>query len=78
MFAWTLDDIRIGNIISTPISVTKCFLEVSALLDARYCPKLRSCAISRKFNNATLRKWQKTNFGTRLSPPKFFQGFYLY
>ena len=35
------------------------FFEVSALLDVRHYPKLQSCAISRKNNDATLRKWQK-------------------
>ena len=35
------------------------FLEVSALLDIRHCPKLQSCAISRKANDANLRKWQR-------------------
>ena len=34
-------------------------LEVSALLDVRHCPKLQSCAISRKTNDATLSKWEK-------------------
>ena len=32
------------------------FWEVSALLDVRHCPKLQSCAISRKSNDTTLRK----------------------
>ena len=31
------------------------FLEVSALLDVRYCHKLQSCAMSRKTNHANLR-----------------------
>ena len=51
-----LDDIRIENIISTPISATNFFLKVLALLDVRHCPKLQSCARSRKYNDATLRK----------------------
>ena len=55
-FEWTLDDIRIENIISTPISATNLFLKVLALLDVRHCPKLQSCARSRKYNDATLRK----------------------
>ena len=38
----------------------KFFLEVSALLDVRNCPKLQSCAILRKPNYANLRKWQKS------------------
>ena len=29
------------------------------LLDVRHFPKLQSCAISRKTNDPTLRKWQK-------------------
>ena len=37
----------------------KFFLEVSVLLEVRRCPKLQSCAISRKTNDANLRKWQK-------------------
>ena len=53
---WKLDDIRIEKIISAPIWATKWFLEVSALLDVGYCPKLQSCAISRKTNHPTLRK----------------------
>ena len=36
------------------------FFEASALLDVRYYPKLQSCALSRKTNDANLRKWQKT------------------
>ena len=59
-FEWTLDDIRIEKIISVPILATKFFLEVSSLLDARHCTKPQSCAISRKTNDATLRKWQIT------------------
>ena len=34
----------------------KCFFEVSALLDVSNCPKLQSYAISRKTNDAHLRK----------------------
>ena len=41
-FEWILDDIRIENIISTPIWANKCFFEVSALLDIRQCPKLQT------------------------------------
>ena len=59
-FEWKLDDIRMEKIISATILATKYFLEVSALLDIRHYPKLQSCAISRKYNNATFRKWQKT------------------
>ena len=59
-FEWKLDDIRMEKIISATILATKYFLEVSALLDIRHYPKLQSCAISRKYNDATLRKWQKT------------------
>ena len=59
-FEWKLDDIRMEKIISATILATKYFLEVSALLDIRHYPKLQSCAISRKYNNATLRKSQKT------------------
>ena len=59
-FEWKLYDIRIEKIISDPISATKLFLEVPALVAVRQCPKLQSCAISRKTNDATLRKWQKS------------------
>ena len=59
-FEWKLYDIRIEKIISDPISATKLFLEVPALVVVRHCPKLQSCAISRKSNDATLRKWQKS------------------
>ena len=55
-FEWTLDDTRIEKIISAPILATKYFLEVSDLLDVRHCPKLQSCAISHKYNDATSRK----------------------
>ena len=48
------------------------FVEVSALLDVRHCPKLRPCAISRKTNDATLRKLQNPNFGHNLRNPNFF------
>ena len=53
------DDIRIEKIFSVPIWATKCFLDVSALSDVRHYPKLQSCAILSKTNDATLRKWQK-------------------
>ena len=48
------------------------FSEVSALLDVTHCPKLQPCAISRKTNDATLRKWLKLNFRPNLGPPFFF------
>ena len=35
------------------------FFEVSAVLYVRHCPKLQSCAISGKNNDANLRKRQK-------------------
>ena len=65
-------DNRIEKIISAPILTTKNVLEVLALLDVRHCPKLQSCAISRKSNDATLRKWQKPKFWTRFGAPNFF------
>ena len=58
-FEWTLDDIRIEKIISALIWATIFFLTVSALLDVKHCPKLQSCAISRKTKDAALRKRQK-------------------
>ena len=61
-FEWKLADIRIKKITSAPISGKKIVLEVLALLDVRHCPKLQSCAISRKYNN----------FGPSLAPPKLF------
>ena len=42
------------------------FFEVLALLDVMYCPKMQSCAISRKTSDATLRKWQQAEFWTQL------------
>ena len=59
----THDKIRPEKIISALILAcyaliwtTKFFLEVSALLDVRHCPKLQSFAISRKTNDENLRK----------------------
>ena len=42
-----------------PVRTTIFFLEVPALLDVRHCPKLQSCAISRKTNDANSIKWRK-------------------
>ena len=69
-FEWMFDDITIEKIISAPIWATTFFFffEVSAL-PYGHCPKLQSCAISRKYNNATLWKWQKPQFQTQLDPP---------
>ena len=50
----------------------KIFLEDSVLLDYRHCPKLQSYAISRKTNDANLRKRQKPNFGPNCEPQKLF------
>ena len=73
-FEWTLDNIRIEKIISAPILPAKFFLEVSALLAVRHCPKLQSWAISEKTNDGILRKWQKPypNFKPNLGPKKLF------
>ena len=67
------------NLVLPPIWVcyaliwaTNVFLEVSALLDVRHCPKLQSCVIPRKTNDAALRKWQKPNFEPNLGPQKIF------
>ena len=38
----------------------KFFLQVSALLDVKNCPKQQSCAISMKTNDANSTKWGKT------------------
>ena len=48
------------------------FLEVPALLDVRHCPKLQSCAMSRKTYDATLKTGKKPNLGPNLGPPKSF------
>ena len=71
-FEWTLNGNRIENIISTHHRVKIFFFfffffffEVSARLDVRHCPKLQSCAISRKSDDATLKKWQKPLFRTQ-------------
>ena len=47
-FEWTLNNITAEKIISAPI-----FLEISALLYVRHCPKLK------KYDDATLIKRQK-------------------
>ena len=47
------------------------------------CPKLKSCAISRKTNEPTFKKWQKKSnfrhnfgpFGPNLGSQRFFSGF---
>ena len=51
-----LNDIRIEKIMTIPIPAKKTFLDISSLLDVRHCPKLQSCAISKKYNDATMRK----------------------
>ena len=43
---------------------------VSALLDVKHCPNLQSCAIPRKNNYATLRKWRKPLLQTQFGSPK--------
>ena len=63
-FDWMLDDIKKEKIISALIWAKKVYLEFSALLDVRHCPKLQSRAISKKTNEANLRKWQKPWFQT--------------
>ena len=57
-FERTRNNIRTETIISAPIWSAHFFSEVSALLDVRHCPKLQSCAVSRKSNDVTLKKWQ--------------------
>ena len=47
------------------------FFEVLALLDVRHCPKLQSCAISRKTTDATLRKWLVVRQYSKLSSMQF-------
>ena len=64
-FDWVLHNIRIQKIILATTWVLspnlghKVFLEISALLNVRRCPKLQSCAISRKTNYVNLGKWQE-------------------
>ena len=85
-FDWAFNDITIENIISSPIWTTEsqnrlfvCLFvfEVSALLDVRHCPKLQFCAISKKTNNATLRKWQKPSFQIKFGRLEIFCGWVL-
>ena len=56
--------------------------EVSALLDVRHCPKLQSCAISRKANDAYLKNGKNPYFEPNFGCPNFFFfffcKFYLY
>ena len=42
-----------------PHLAIKLFWRFQAQLDVRHCPKLQSCIISRKTNEANLRKWGK-------------------
>ena len=63
-FEWTLNNIRIEDIISAAIWAT-IFL---ALLDVRHCPQLQSCAISRKINKPNLKNDKKTSFGPDFGP----------
>ena len=70
-----LNNIKIREIILAAILTTFLFFfffffEVSALLDVRHCPKLQSCAISRKYNDITLRKLQKHKFQTQFGSPE--------
>ena len=53
IFPLFIEKKMLENLISVPVWV------VSALLDVRYCPKLQSYAISKKTNDANLRKSQK-------------------
>ena len=47
-------------------------LEVSVVLDVRHCPKLQSCAISRKIKMQASENGKNPNFGPNLGPPKIF------
>ena len=75
---WMLHNIRMEKTLHPWFGSQSFFLEISALLDVRHCPKLQSCAIPIKTNDANLRKWQKYNFGSHFGPPIFFCGFYLH
>ena len=57
-----LHDFRIEKIIYAAICAANFFLEVSTVLYVRHCPKLQSCAISSKTNDAILRKCQNPFF----------------
>ena len=57
-FEWMLNNIRKKRSFQ-PQFEPQFFLEVSALTDVRHCPKLQYCAISKKTNDTTLKKWQK-------------------
>ena len=74
-FDWTTINIRKYNIISPNLDLLgpnlgHDFFEVSALLHIRHCPKLQSCKMSRKTNNANLPNGKapnyKPNFGTQI------------
>ena len=75
---WMLHNIRMEKTLHPWFGSQSFFLEISALLDVRHCPKLQSCAIPIKTNDANLRKWQKYNFGSHFGPPVFFHEFYLH
>ena len=57
------------------------FWWILPVLDVRHCCKVSLYAISRKTNEPSLRKWQKTQFWAqfwlKFGPPNFFCGFYL-
>ena len=65
-FKWTLNNNRIEKIILIPnvVTIFFFFFEVSALL-VGHCPKIQSCAISRKTNDATLTKLPTSWFQTQ-------------
>ena len=60
------------NLIWPWFGFVRSFLQVSTLQDARNCPKLLSCATSRKTNDANLRKWEKTLFWAQFCTLKIF------
>ena len=68
----------IEKIILGPISATKYFLEVSALLDVKHLP---SCNLVQYQRNIMMQFWENgksPNLGPNLGVPKFFYGFYPY
>ena len=68
----------IEKIILGPISATKYFLEVSALLDVKHLP---SCNLVQYQGNIMMQFWENgksPNLGPNLGVPKFFYGFYPY
>ena len=84
-FDQTLDEIRIEKIISAPIWTFWALIWATKLFFGDFSSTrcqtlsqaaiLESCAISKKNNDANLRKWQKPKFRAQLCLPSFFVSF---